>query len=78
MIETEIFLTFYEIFSDNNESWEACKAVSRDVSNKMFKKTGFFGGLWKVKNPHSLEHLKYLYNVLSKNQTVNDSNKVIL
>ena len=42
----------------------------------MFKKTGFFGGLWKVKNPHSLEHLKYLYNVLSKNQTVNDSNKV--
>ncbi|XP_023340885.1 protein CLEC16A homolog [Eurytemora carolleeae] len=41
----------------------------------MFKRTGFFGGLWKVKNPHSLEHLKYLYNVLSKNQTVNDSNK---
>ena len=36
------------------------------------------GGLWKPKNPHSLEHLKYLYSVLSKNQTVTESNKSLL
>ncbi|CAB3372918.1 Hypothetical predicted protein [Cloeon dipterum] len=38
----------------------------------------FGGGLWKPKNPHSLEHLKYLYNVLSKNQTVSESNRGLL
>eukprot|EP00092_Neocalanus_flemingeri_P007638 GFUD01008244.1.p1 GENE.GFUD01008244.1~~GFUD01008244.1.p1 ORF type:complete len:954 (-),score=272.12 GFUD01008244.1:196-3057(-) len=37
-----------------------------------------FGGLWKPKNPHSLDHLKYLHSVLSKNQTVNESNKSLL
>jgi len=44
----------------------------------MFRKGGLFGGLWKPKNPHSLEHLKYLYSVLSKNQTVSESNKALL
>ncbi|XP_059475836.1 protein CLEC16A homolog isoform X2 [Neocloeon triangulifer] len=38
----------------------------------------FGGGLWKPKNPHSLEHLKYLYNVLSKNQTVSENNRGLL
>ena len=42
----------------------------------MFKPRGFFSGIWKPRNPHSLDHLKYLYSVLSKNQTVTDSNKV--
>ena len=37
-----------------------------------------FGGLWKPKNPHSLDHLKYLYSVLSKNQVVTESNKGLL
>jgi len=44
----------------------------------MFKKSGFFSGFWKAKNPHSLEHLKYLYSVMSKNQTVTESNKSLL
>ena len=42
----------------------------------MFRKT--FGGFWKPKNPHSLDHLKYLYSVLSKNQVVTESNKGLL
>ena len=37
-----------------------------------------FGGLWKPKNPHSLDHLKYLYSVLSKNQVVTENNKGLL
>ncbi|XP_037093769.1 protein CLEC16A homolog [Pollicipes pollicipes] len=37
-----------------------------------------FGGVWKPKNPHSLEHLKYLYNVLQRNQTVSESNRGLL
>ncbi|KAK7789515.1 hypothetical protein R5R35_002837 [Gryllus longicercus] len=45
----------------------------------MFRSRSWFGsGLWKPKNPHSLEHLKYLYNVLSKNQTVSDTNRGLL
>lgn len=45
----------------------------------MFRGKGWFsGGLWKPKNPHSLEHLKYLYHLLSKNQTVTDQNKSLL
>jgi len=44
----------------------------------MFRNRGLFSGLWKPKNPHSLEHLKYLYTVLSKNQTVTQSNKELL
>lgn len=45
----------------------------------MFRSRSWFGGgLWKPKNPHSLEHLKYLYNVLSKNQTVSESNRGLL
>lgn len=45
----------------------------------MFRSRSWFGGgLWKPKNPHSLEHLKYLYNVLSKNQIVSESNRGLL
>ncbi|KAK7111440.1 protein CLEC16A-like isoform X2 [Littorina saxatilis] len=33
------------------------------------------GALWKPKNPHSLEHLKYLHNLLAKNQTVTEQNR---
>ncbi|XP_076235534.1 C-type lectin domain containing ema isoform X1 [Calliopsis andreniformis] len=45
----------------------------------MFRSRSWFGGgLWKPKNPHSLEHLKYLYNVLSKNQTVSENNRSLL
>lgn len=45
----------------------------------MFRSRSWFGGgLFKPKNPHSLEHLKYLYNVLSKNQTVSENNRSLL
>ncbi|KAF8772002.1 Protein CLEC16A like protein [Argiope bruennichi] len=45
----------------------------------MFRGKGWFsGGMWKPKNPHSLEHLKYLYHVLYKNQTVTEQNKGLL
>ncbi|XP_074647477.1 protein CLEC16A-like isoform X2 [Tubulanus polymorphus] len=41
-------------------------------------KTWLPGGIWRPKNPHSLEHLKYLYTVLCKNQTVTDTNRNLL
>ncbi|XP_014244787.1 protein CLEC16A homolog isoform X2 [Cimex lectularius] len=45
----------------------------------MFRSRSWFGGsLWKNKNPHSLDHLKYLHNVLSKNQTVSENNRGLL
>ncbi|XP_050302255.1 protein CLEC16A homolog isoform X2 [Anthonomus grandis grandis] len=45
----------------------------------MFRSRSWFGGGWgRPKNPHSLEHLKYLYNVLSRNQTVSESNRGLL
>uniref|UniRef100_T1HT72 FPL domain-containing protein n=1 Tax=Rhodnius prolixus TaxID=13249 RepID=T1HT72_RHOPR len=45
----------------------------------MFRSRSWFGGsLWRNKNPHSLEHLKYLHNVLSKNQTVSENNRGLL
>ncbi|XP_043476233.1 protein CLEC16A homolog [Leptopilina heterotoma] len=45
----------------------------------MFRSRSWFGGgFWKPKNRHSLEHLKYLYNILSKNQTVSDNNRGLL
>ncbi|XP_018371507.1 PREDICTED: protein CLEC16A isoform X1 [Trachymyrmex cornetzi] len=45
----------------------------------MFRSRSWFGGgLWKPKNPHSPEHLKYLYNVLSKNQSVSENNRGLL
>ncbi|OQR80318.1 protein CLEC16A-like, partial [Tropilaelaps mercedesae] len=45
----------------------------------MFGRRGWFGG-WgsKPRNPHSTEHLKYLYNVLCKNQVVTEQNKDLL
>ncbi|XP_065579225.1 protein CLEC16A-like isoform X3 [Artemia franciscana] len=41
-------------------------------------KTWISGNLSKGKNFHSLDHLKYLHNVLVKNQTVSDSNRSLL
>lgn len=35
-------------------------------------------GIWKPKNPHSLEYLKYLCGVLEKNQTVVEGNRTLL
>lgn len=35
-------------------------------------------GVWRPKNPHSLEHLKYLYGVLCKNTTVTEQNLGLL
>ncbi|KAL1494178.1 hypothetical protein ABEB36_009819 [Hypothenemus hampei] len=46
---------------------------------KMFRSRSWFGGGWgRPKNPHSLEHLKYLYNVLARNQTVSEHNRELL
>uniref|UniRef100_A0AAZ3PCG2 C-type lectin domain containing 16A n=1 Tax=Oncorhynchus tshawytscha TaxID=74940 RepID=A0AAZ3PCG2_ONCTS len=36
------------------------------------------GGQGKTKNIHSLDHLKYMYHVLTKNTTVTDSNRNLL
>ncbi|XP_060521293.1 protein CLEC16A homolog isoform X2 [Cylas formicarius] len=47
--------------------------------HEMFRSRSWFGGGWgRPKNPHSLEHLKYLYNVLSRNQTVSEHNRGLL
>ncbi|CAF0966985.1 unnamed protein product [Adineta steineri] len=40
-------------------------------------KNGLFGQI-KPKNPHSLENLKYLYGVLSRNPTISDANRDLL
>ncbi|XP_018570091.1 protein CLEC16A homolog isoform X3 [Anoplophora glabripennis] len=46
---------------------------------KMFRSRSWFAGGWgRPKNLHSLEHLKYLYNVLSRNQTVSEHNRGLL
>ncbi|GAB1602331.1 protein CLEC16A-like isoform X3 [Argonauta hians] len=49
-------------------------------STRMFKRSKNWlpGALWKPKNPHSLEHLKYLYSILCKNQTVTENNRCLL
>ncbi|XP_018335183.1 protein CLEC16A homolog isoform X2 [Agrilus planipennis] len=45
----------------------------------MFRSRSWFGGGWgRPKNPHSIEHLKYLYNVLSRNHTVSEHNRGLL
>ncbi|XP_045497354.1 protein CLEC16A homolog isoform X3 [Colias croceus] len=45
----------------------------------MFRSRSWFGGGWgRPKNPHSLERLKYLHNILCKNTTVSESNRGIL
>ncbi|XP_068631571.1 protein CLEC16A homolog isoform X2 [Battus philenor] len=42
----------------------------------MFRSRSWFGTSWgRPKNPHSLERLKYLHNILSKNTTVSESNR---
>ncbi|XP_005104406.1 protein CLEC16A [Aplysia californica] len=49
-------------------------------SPRMFSKpkSWLSGTIWRPKNPHSLEHLKFLYNVLCKNQTVTEQNRGLL
>ncbi|XP_061377184.1 protein CLEC16A homolog isoform X2 [Danaus plexippus] len=45
----------------------------------MFRSRSWFGGGWgRPKNPHSLERLKYLHNILCRNTTVSESNRGIL
>ncbi|VDD91083.1 unnamed protein product [Enterobius vermicularis] len=45
----------------------------------MLRKLGLSSsGIWKPKNPHSLEYLKYLCGILEKNRTVVESNKTLL
>ncbi|XP_026324705.1 protein CLEC16A homolog isoform X2 [Hyposmocoma kahamanoa] len=45
----------------------------------MFRSRSWFGGGWgRPKNPHSLERLKYLHNILSKNTTVSEGNRSTL
>ncbi|CAJ0941092.1 unnamed protein product, partial [Mesorhabditis belari] len=39
---------------------------------------GSSGSLWKPKNPHSLEYLKYLQNVLQKNEKLTEPNRKII
>ncbi|KAI6177071.1 FPL domain-containing protein [Aphelenchoides bicaudatus] len=34
--------------------------------------------LWKPKNPHTVEYLKYLHGVLVKNEKITDTNKSLL
>ncbi|XP_062529405.1 protein CLEC16A homolog isoform X1 [Bombyx mori] len=42
----------------------------------MFRSRSWFGTGWgRPKNPHSLERLKYLHNILCKNTTVSESNR---
>ncbi|KAF8358059.1 gop-1 [Pristionchus pacificus] len=44
----------------------------------MLRRLGGYSTLWKPKNPHSLEYLKYLQGVLVKNDKVTEGNKKIL
>ncbi|MFH4974493.1 hypothetical protein AB6A40_001202 [Gnathostoma spinigerum] len=44
----------------------------------MFKRFGASSGIWKPKNPYTLEYLKYLHGVLVKNETVTDGNRKLL
>ena len=66
----------------------ACKRISAKLlgsdtfadqphQGKMLRR--MVGGLWgRPRNLHSLEQLKYLHSVLSKNQTVTEGNKGLL
>lgn len=44
----------------------------------MLRKLGLSPEIWKPKNPHSLEYLKYLCGILEKNQNVVEGNKTLL
>lgn len=45
----------------------------------MFRSRSWFGGGWnKPKNRLSLEHLKYLHNILERNTTVSENNRGLL
>ncbi|XP_054164084.1 protein CLEC16A homolog [Oppia nitens] len=44
----------------------------------MLKPKQWFGWSSKPKNPHSLEQLKYLFNVMSRSQTVTEQNRTLL
>uniref|UniRef100_A0A1I7YGK3 FPL domain-containing protein n=1 Tax=Steinernema glaseri TaxID=37863 RepID=A0A1I7YGK3_9BILA len=45
---------------------------------KMFRRLGGSSSLWKSKNPHSLEYLKYLHGVMIKNEKVSEGNRTLL
>ncbi|GMS91072.1 hypothetical protein PENTCL1PPCAC_13247, partial [Pristionchus entomophagus] len=53
---------------------------SNNLNNRsqMLRRLGGYSSLWKPKNPHSLEYLKYLNGVLVKNEKVSEGNKKIL
>ncbi|KAK0418158.1 hypothetical protein QR680_013405 [Steinernema hermaphroditum] len=44
----------------------------------MFRRLGGSSSLWKSKNPHSLEYLKYLHGVMIKNEKVSEGNRNLL
>lgn len=45
----------------------------------MFRSRSWFGGNWgRSRNPHSLDHLKYLYSVMSKNPSITEHNRGLL
>ncbi|TKR67801.1 hypothetical protein L596_023894 [Steinernema carpocapsae] len=44
----------------------------------MFRRLGGSSSLWKSKNPHSLEYLKYLHGVMVKNEKVSEGNRNLL
>lgn len=58
----------------HSQTW----VIKPGTKSIMFRKLGSSGSLWKPKNPHSLEYLKYLQGVLTKNEKVTENNKKIL
>nr|CAB3231606.1 protein CLEC16A-like [Phallusia mammillata] len=42
------------------------------------QRRGWLGGPKPPKNPHSLEHLRYLHHVLTKNHTITENNKSLI
>ncbi|XP_039256461.2 protein CLEC16A-like isoform X1 [Styela clava] len=44
----------------------------------MSMRRGWLGAPKPPKNPHSLEHLKYLHHILTKNSTVTEGNKALI
>ena len=54
--ESDIVLNFSDFEDSEKKEWS--KEGESWGRIKMFKPRGMFGGIWKPKNPHSLEHLK--------------------
>ncbi|KAL3080702.1 hypothetical protein niasHT_030608 [Heterodera trifolii] len=44
----------------------------------MFKKFAGSSALWKPRNPHSLEYLRYLHGVLMKNDKITEANSALV